>query len=116
MFKGLANLGSLMKQASEMQGKMEEMQENLKKVRVSGEAGGGMVKVEVNGQFQMLSCKIDPSLFQGGDQELLEDLVVSAMNQGVEKAKLAAAEEMSKVTGGINLPGMQEMLSKFGMS
>ena len=73
-------------------------------------------KVEVNGQFQMLSCKIDPSLFQGGDQELLEDLVVSAMNQGVEKAKLAAAEEMSKVTGGINLPGMQEMLSKFGMS
>jgi len=115
MFKGLANLGSMMKQAAEMQGKMGEMQENLKKLRVSGSAGGGMVNVEVNGQFQAISCKIDPSLMQDADQEMLEDLIVSAMNQAVEKAKLQAAEEMSKVTGGIDLPGMQDMLSKFGL-
>jgi DNA-binding YbaB/EbfC family protein len=115
MFKGLANLGSMMKQAAEMQGKMEEMQENLKKLRVSGTAGGGMVSVEVNGQFQAVACKIDPGLFQDGDQEMVEDLMVSAMNQAIEKAKLLAAEEMNRITGGLNLPGMQEMLSKFGL-
>lgn len=115
MFKGLANLGSMMKQAAEMKGKMDEMQENLKRLRVSGSSGGGMVNVEVNGQFQMLSCKIDPSLLQEGDQEMIEDLIVSAMNQAVEKAKLQAAEEMNKITGGLDLPGMQDMLSKFGL-
>lgn len=115
MFKGLANLGSMMKQAAEMKGKMDEMQENLKRLRVSGSSGGGMINVEVNGQFQVLNCKIDPSLLQDGDQEMLEDLIVSAMNQAVEKAKLQAAEEMNKVTGGLDLPGMQDMLSKFGL-
>lgn len=115
MFKGLANIGSMMKQAAEIQGKMEEMQENLKKLRASGSAGGEMVHFEVNGQFQAISCKIDPTLLRDGDQELIEDLIVSAMNQAVEKAKLLAAEEMNKITGGFDLPGMQQMLSKLGL-
>lgn len=115
MFKGLANLTSLMKQAQEMQGKMAEMQENLKRLRVSGSSGGGMVTVEVNGQFQVLSCKIEPSLMQGSDQEMIEDLVVAATNSAIDKARQTAAEEMGKLTGGMNLPGMQEMMSQFGL-
>jgi len=94
---------------------MAEMQENLKKLRVSGSSGGGMVTVEINGQFQALSCKIDPSLLGGSDQEMIEDLVVAAMNQAVEKAKEQSAAEMGKMTGGLNLPGMQDMLSQFGL-
>lgn len=115
MFKGLGNLASMMKQAQEFQGRMGEMQERLKDVRVTGSAGGGMVTVEANGQQKILACRIEPSVFEGGDRELLEDLLVSAVNQAQEKAREQAAEEMSKLAGGLNLPGLGDALSQMGL-
>jgi DNA-binding YbaB/EbfC family protein len=115
MFKGLSNLASLMRSAHEMQSRMAELQESLRQLRVEGSAGGGMVKVEVNGQQQVLSCRIEPELFGSGDREVLEDLIVAATNQALEKAKAAAAQEMSKLAGDVDLTGLGDMLEKFGM-
>lgn len=112
MFKGLANLGSLMKQAQEMGGKMKSLQEELKARRVTGSAGGGMVEIEINGASEILSCKIDETLLAGGDRELLEDMVVTAANQALAKAKAMHAEAMQSLTGGLNLPGLDEAMSK----
>lgn len=104
----------IMRQAQEMQGKAAEMQERLAKLHVEGTAGGGMVSVTATGQQKVLNMSIDQSLLDDGDKEMLEDLVVAAVNQALEKAKAAAAEEMAKLTGDINLPGMQDMMAKFG--
>lgn len=112
MFKGLGNLASLMKQAQEMQGRVSEMQESLGRLRVEGSAGGGMITVEANGQQKILAVRIEQSLLEAGDREMLEDLVVAATNQALEKAKETAAQEMSKLTGEINIPGLDEALSK----
>jgi len=115
MFKNLGNIASMMKQAQEMQGKMKEMQDNLAHIRVEGTSGGGMVKVEANGQQQFLSFKIEQSLLDDGDAEMLEDLLLGATNQALEKVKEAAAEEMSKVTGGMDIPGLGDALSDLGL-
>lgn len=115
MFKGLGQFASLMKQAHEIQGRMKDVQENLRRVKVEGTAGAGMVTVEMNGQQQALSCRIEPSLFESGDREMLEDLVLAAMNQAIEKSKMAAAEEMGKLTQGLDLGGMGDALSKLGL-
>ena len=115
MFKGLANIASLMKQAQEMQGRMADMQEHLRRQHVEGAAGGGMVTVQMNGQQQMLSCRIEPSLMQSGDREMIEDLTVAAVNQALERSKELAAQELSKLTGGMNLPGMGDLMSKMGL-
>ena len=114
MFKGLSNLASIMKQAQEMQANISEMQAQLKDVQVEGEAGGGMVRVVANGHQEIVSCQIEPSVFESSDPELLEDLVVSATNAALTKAKEAAAEKMSTATEGMNLPGLQDMLGKMG--
>lgn len=116
MFKGLANIASLMKTAQEMQSKMAAVQENLKRVHVEGSAGGGMVTVEANGQQAIVACRIEQSLFDAGDREMIEELVVAATNQALQKAKDAAAEEMGKIAGDINIPGLGEMLSKLGLN
>jgi len=115
MFKGLGDIASLMKQAQQMQGRMSDMKESLGKLRVEGTAGGGMVTVEATGHQQIVNCTIEQSLIDDGDREMLEDLLVAATNQALKKAKDAAAEEMSKVAGGLNLPGMGDMLSQLGM-
>ena len=115
MFKGLANIASLMKQAQEMQGRMSEMQENLRRQHVEGSAGGGMVTVQMNGQQQMLACRIEPSLMQSGDREVIEDLTVAAVNQALERSKELATQELSKLTGGMNLPGMGDLMAKMGL-
>ncbi|HAW27509.1 MAG TPA: YbaB/EbfC family nucleoid-associated protein [Planctomycetaceae bacterium] len=113
MFKGLGNIAGMMKQFSEMQGKMTEMQEKLGKLRFEGSAGGGMVNVEANGQQKVLGVKIDQTLLESGDPEMLEDLITAATNQALDKAREGAAEEMSQITGGMNIPGLDEALSKF---
>ncbi|MBR9801835.1 MAG: YbaB/EbfC family nucleoid-associated protein [Rubinisphaera brasiliensis] len=113
MFKGLSNLASMMKQAQEIQGKMGEMQESLKSVHVEGEAGAGMVKVVVNGQQQVVSCQIEPSVLESGDREMLEELFVSAANQALDKSREAASSKMSELTEGMNFPGLQDALSNF---
>ncbi len=115
MFKELGSLASLMKNASALTGKMQEMRDKLGERRVTGSAGGGMVSVEMNGHSQVMACRIDPAVFQTGDREMLEDLIVSATNQALEKVKQVAAEEMGQVTEGLNLPGLTDALSKMGM-
>jgi DNA-binding YbaB/EbfC family protein len=112
MFKRIGNIFSLMKQAQEMQGRMGEIQEKLKHVRVEGTAGGGMVTVEANGQQKVLHVRIEDSLLQDGDKEMLEDLLVGAVNSALEKAREAAAEEMAKLTGDLDLPGLNEAIQK----
>ncbi|QDU11352.1 YbaB/EbfC family nucleoid-associated protein [Gimesia aquarii] len=113
MFKGLGNIAGMMKQFSEMQGRMQEMQEKLGKLRFEGSAGGGMVNVEANGQQKILSYKIDQTLLDSDDKEMLEDLLTAATNQALEKAREGAAEEMAQLTGGMNIPGLDEALAKF---
>ena len=115
MLKGLGNLASIYKQAQEIQGRMSEMQDKLGRLRVQGVAGGGMVTVDANGQQKILDVHVEPSLLQTGDAELLEELLVAASNQALEKAREAAAQEMSKLTGDINIPGLSEAISKMGL-
>ena len=115
MFKGLGRIASLMKNAQEIQGRMKEMQENLRRLKLEGTAGGGMVTVEINGQQQVLSCRIEQSLFDAGDREMVEDLVVAATNQALEKIKQAAADEMGKLTGGLDMSGLNDTLSQLGL-
>ena len=112
MFQGLGNLGAIWKQASELSGQLEKLGEELKGRRATGSSGGGMVEVEINGALEVLRCKIDPQLAGQGDRELLEDLVVAAMNQAVAKGKQLHAEALKGITGGMQLPGMREALEK----
>jgi DNA-binding YbaB/EbfC family protein len=100
----MKNLGNLMKQAQQMQTKMAEMQAKLAELEVTGASGGGMLKVTLNGKFELKGIKIDPSLVSADDVEVLEDLIVAAFNDAKGKAEAAMQEEMSKVTGGLNLP------------
>lgn len=117
MFKGienLANLGGLMKQAQEMSGKMQQMTEELKTKRVVGSAGAGLVEVEANGVGEILNVRIDPALFERQDRELLEDLLPGAINDAQRKAKELAASRMQELTGGMNLPGLGDLLGQLG--
>ncbi len=111
MFKGMGSLLSLMKNAGEMREKMAAMQDELAKVRVEGSAGGGMVTAEASGQQKLLAVRIDPAFYESGDREMLEDLVAAAVNQAMDKARAAAAEEMQK---SVEIPGLGDMLAKMG--
>ena len=91
MFKGLANLAQIMKQAQEAQSRMGELKERLGRLTVAGAAGGGLVTVEMNGHQEVLGCRIDASLLRPEDREMVEDLVVSAINEALRKVKEAAA-------------------------
>ena len=116
MFKGLgdlANIGSLMKQAQEMGGKMKQLTEELKSKRVTGSAGAGLVEVEANGIGEVLAVRIDPSLFAKQDRELVEDLLPAAINAAQQKSKTLYAEQMQSIAGGLNLPGLGDALSQF---
>lgn len=114
MFQGLANLGSIWKQASQLGGQLKKLDEELKQRRTSGAAGGGMVEMEINGALEVLRCKIDPQLLAQGDSELLEDLIVAAVNQAVTKAREIHAEAVRDLAGGLQLPGMKEAMEKIG--
>ena len=100
----MKNLGKMMKQAQEMQAKMGEMQEALEKAECSGQSGGGLVSVTLNGKGEMRSLKIDPSIFNGDDAEMVEDLIVAAFNEAKRKVEDHSKAEMAKVTGGMQLP------------
>jgi hypothetical protein len=103
MAKGM---GDMMKQVAKMQRKMEEIQNELAEKEVEGSAGGGMVKVRANGKQEILEIKIDPEVVNPDDVEMLEDLVLSAVNQAREKAAELQAQSMSALTGGLNIPGL----------
>lgn len=100
------NFGKLMKQAQQMQEKMMRVQDELASKTVEATAGGGMVTAVVNGKHELVSLKIEKEVVDPDDIEMLQDLVVAAVNEGVRKAQEMAAEEMSKVTGGLNIPGL----------
>ena len=100
----MKNLGQMMKQAQQMQAKMAEKQEGLGALEISGGAGGGMVTVTLNGKGEMQGLKIDPSLVNSDDVEVLEDLVTAAFNDAKTKVEAHMQEEMSKLTGGLKLP------------
>ena len=104
MFKGLGDMGKLMKQAQEMQTKMAEAQAKLDDVEVEGEAGAGMVKAVATAKGALKRLDIDPSLFNADDKEVVEDLIVAAVKDAQEKAQIAAQEEMGKLTEGLQLP------------
>ena len=112
MFGKMLELGSLMKQAREFGGRVQEMNEKLKDLRVEGSAAGGLVTVCVNGLQELVSCKIDPAMFQQGDAELLEELIVTAVNDAVEEARAQQAETMQSLTGGIDMGSLSGMLEK----
>ncbi len=100
----MKNLGNLMKQAQQMQAKMAEMQERLATIEVTGASGGGLVQATLTGKGELRRIKIDPSLVDPKEVEVLEDLVVAAVNDARAKADASSAEEMKKLTGGLNLP------------
>lgn len=99
-------MGDLMKQAQAMQKKMARIQEDLKQMVAEGAAGGGMVRAHVNGQREVLSVKIDPEVLNADEAEMLEDMIVAAVNQGLKKAGEMAQKEMGKATGGLDLGGL----------
>ncbi len=99
-------MGDMMKQVAKMQRKMEEIQNELAEKTVEGSAGGGMVKVIANGKQDIVSIKIEKEVVDPEDVEMLEDLILSAVNQAREKAGELQAESMGSLTGGMNIPGL----------
>lgn len=108
MLGNLGNIAGMLKQAKALQENMQKMQESLAQQRFETDAGAGMVRVTVNGKLELLQVKIEPQALS--DAELLEQLIVSAVNAGVRKAQDGMKAEMSKLTGGLNLPGLTELL------
>jgi DNA-binding YbaB/EbfC family protein len=101
----MKNIAGLMKQAAQMQKKMEEMQASLEQTELEGSAGAGMVVVRLNGKGTMKSVRIDPKLADPAEMEMLQDLVLAAHEDAKRKIEALAADEMQKATGGLNLPG-----------
>jgi nucleoid-associated protein EbfC len=99
-------MGDLLKQAQEMQARMAKIQEELASKTVQGSAGGGMVQVTVNGQFNMTHVQIESSVINPAEKDMLEDLILAAVNDGMRKARELASAEMSKLTGGMKIPGL----------
>ena len=103
MAKGM---GNLMKQAQQMQARMAKMQEEVGKRTVEASAGGGMVKVVANGKQEILSIVMEPEVVDPDDIEMLQDLVLAAVNQALREAQAMMTDEMSKLTGGLKIPGL----------
>ncbi len=98
------DIGKIMKQAGEMQAKMQEMQEKLAELEITGEAGAGMVKIVMNGKGYAKAVAIDPQLFNGDDREVLEDLIAAAVNDAKAKLDTQSQEQMKEMTAGLPLP------------
>ncbi len=96
----------LMKQAQDMQRKMEAIKAELAQKEIKVTSGGGMVELVINGQQEIKEIHIEPDIIVAEDKEMLEDLILAAVNEGIRQSKEMVNEEMSKLTGGINLPGM----------
>ena len=101
----MKNLASLMKQAGQMQAKMQEMQAKMEAMEVEGQAGAGMVTVTLSGKGEMKRLKIDPKLLDPAETEMLEDLVIAAHTDAKSKVEQIMAEEMQRAAGGLELPG-----------
>lgn len=100
----MKNLGQMMKQAQELQDRMQAMREELESLEVEGASGGGMVGVVLNGKGEMRRIELDPAIVDPAEKDVLEDLIVAAVNDARAKADRRAEEEMRKLTGGLPLP------------
>lgn len=104
--KGLGNMGNIMKQAQKLQEKMSKMHEELGDETVEASAGGGMVKAVANGKQQIVSLHIEKEVVDPEDIEMLQDLVIAAVNDSLTKSQEMVNERMGKLTGGLNIPGL----------
>ena len=98
-------MGGMMKQAQQMQKKMTQIQSEIDALKIEGESGGGMVKVVVDGKKNLLSVNLSPDLMQE-DKEMLEDLILVAINNAIKEVDTISKEKMASVTGGMNIPGL----------
>lgn len=99
-------LGDIMRQAQAMQEKMAKVQEEMAEKKVEASSGGGMVMVVANGRQEIVSIKIDPEIISQNDKEMIEDLIVAAVNEALRKSRDMMAEEMKAITGGLGVPGL----------
>ena len=97
------NIQQMMKQAQQMQ---EKLQKQMESTVVDATAGGGMVSVKMNGQKQLISIQIDPEVFTGGDKDMLQDLIVAAVNEGIRKVDETMQSQLGSLTGGLKIPGL----------
>ena len=102
----MKGMGNMMKQAQQLQSKMMKLQEELAERTVESSSGGGMVKVTANGRQQILSIQIEKEVVDPDDVDMLQDLVMAAINDALAKAQEMVSSEMGKLTGGLNIPGM----------
>lgn len=103
---GGANMNQMIKQAKKMQEQMEKMQAELQEKVVEASAGGGAITAKVNGKQEVLEIKIKPEVVDPEDVEMLEDLILAVINDAIKKSQDMASGEMSKITGGLNIPGL----------
>lgn len=102
----MGSMGNMMKQAQKLQNKMMKLQEELGERTVEASSGGGMIKVVANGKQQVVSVNIEKEVVDPDDVEMLEDLIIAAVNEALGKAQEMVSGEMSKLTGGLNIPGL----------
>jgi len=103
---GFGNMGKMLKQAQKIQQDMAKLQEELKERTVEASAGGGVIEVTVSGKQELLAIKLKPEVVDPEDIEMLQDLILAAVNEGLKKSQEMVAAEMSKITGGLNIPGL----------
>lgn len=106
MANTFGNITDLFKQAQDLQSKLADIQQQAAAKTVEATAGGGMVTVVVNGRLEIRSLRIEKQVIESGDAEMLQDLVIAAVNQGIRAAQQMMADEMSKLTGGLKIPGI----------
>ncbi|MEE8415782.1 MAG: YbaB/EbfC family nucleoid-associated protein [Desulfobacterales bacterium] len=102
----MKGMGKMLKQAQKLQSNMAKLQEEMAEKTVEATAGGGMVKVVVNGKHQILSIQIEKEVVDPEDVEMLQDLIIAAVNEALEKSQEMVSVEMNKLTGGLNIPGL----------
>jgi DNA-binding YbaB/EbfC family protein len=110
MFGNLSQIMNLMKNAGQIKQSVQDMNTRLQAARFTGQAGGGQVQATVDGRGEMVNLRIDPTRVQAGDVELIEDLTCAAVRDAVVRSREAMQKEMQELTGGLNLPGMGELL------
>ncbi len=103
MVKGF---GNILKQAQEMHAKIAQLQEEMARKTVEASSGGGMVNIVINGKQEVVSIRIDPEVVNREDVEMLQDLIVAAVNEAIRKSQEMMTEEMKKITGGLSIPGL----------
>ena len=106
MSKQFGPLGNIVKQAQELQERLGQIQEEAAAKTVEASAGGGMVTAVVNGRLELISLRIEPEVLKSGDREMLQDLILAAVNSAIRSAQAMVADEMKKVTGGLKIPGL----------